>query len=195
MKKYLLSLAILTLITVAARAQFTLGLKGGVNISKINTDNLSESTIAGYQFGAWARLGKSTYIQPEMYIGSKGGQFNFDSNGSNAGGSAKVKFTTLDVPVLIGESFGVSHLNFRIMAGPVYSYILSKDESFSSNLGSAYRDFGNYNNSTLGYQVGAGVDLGNISIDARYEGGLTRLNEKYGQRASLFHISLGFKIL
>jgi hypothetical protein len=195
MKKYILSIAALIFLSIGAKAQFTLGLKGGLNVSKINNDNLSESTVTGYQFGAFARIGKGFYLQPEMYVGSKGGQFNFDSNGTNTGGSAKVRFTSLDVPLLLGESFGAKSLNFRIMAGPIYSYILNTDQSFSDNLSEAYKDLGNYNNSTLGYQAGAGIDLGNISLDARYEGGLTQLNSKYGQRQNLWHISLGFKIL
>ena len=195
MKKYLIGLALFTFLGMGARAQFTLGVKGGMNISKIDNDNLSQSTVTGYQFGAFTRFGKGFYIQPELYVGSKGGQFNFDSSGSNTGGSAKVKFTTLDVPVLLGQSFGLSNLNFRIMAGPIYSYILNTDESFSDNLSAAYRDLGNYQNSTLGYQAVAGIDMGNISLDARYEGGLTQLNSKFGQRQNLWHISLGFKIL
>ncbi|MBW4890189.1 PorT family protein [Mucilaginibacter sp. HMF5004] len=195
MKKYMLCLAAVVISAVSVKAQFSLGVKGGLNISKIDNDNYSQSTVAGYQFGAFARIGTGFYVQPELYVGSKGGKFNFDSNGSNAGGSAKVRFTSLDVPVLIGKSFGAESLNFRIMAGPIYSYILNTDESFSDNLGAAYRDLGNYKNSTLGYQAGAGIDLGNISIDARYEGGLTQVNEKFGQRQNLWHISLGFKIL
>jgi len=195
MKKYLLGLASIVVFTISANAQFSLGIKGGMNISKINNDNYSESTVAGYQFGAFARIGNGLYVQPELYVGSKGGQFNYETSGTNTGGSAKVRFTTLDVPVLLGKSFGASSLNFRIMAGPIYSYILNTDESFSDNLGAAYRDLGNYKNSTLGCQAGAGIDLGNISIDARYEGGLTQVNEKFGQRQNLWHISLGFKIL
>jgi hypothetical protein len=195
MKNYLTSLALLLVISTGAKAQFTLGVKGGVNFSKINTDNFTQSTVTGYDAGIFARIGKGFYLQPEMYLGSKGGQFNYDSNGSNTGGQAKVRFTTLDVPVLIGESFGVSSFNFRVMAGPIYSYVLSRDASFSDNLGAAYRDLGNYNNSTLGYQAGAGVDLGNVSIDVRYESGLTSINQQYGERPNLFHISLGFKIL
>ncbi len=195
MKKYILSIAMLIFLSFGAKAQFTLGLKGGLNISQINNDNIPESTISGYQFGAFARIGKAWYLQPELYVGSEGGQLNFDSEGSNTGGYARVRFTSLNVPVLIGRSFGVSSFNLRVMAGPIYSYLLNTNQSFSDNLSAAYRDLGNYNNSTLGYQAGAGVDLGNISIDARYEGGLTQLNEKYGQRQNLWHISLGFKIL
>jgi hypothetical protein len=76
------------------------------------------------------------------------------------------------------------------MAGPIYSYNLSEN----NNVNSAIQDFGKYKNSTLGYQVGAGVDIGNITADLRYEGGLTKINENYGQRANLWALSVGFKI-
>jgi hypothetical protein len=195
MKKYLFSLAALILISISAKAQFTLGIKGGLNVSKLNTDNLSESSVAGYDLGAWARIGKGFYLQPELYVSSKGGQFDFQTQNNTTTEKGTIRFTSLDVPLLLGESFGMSSFNVRIMAGPMYSYILSKNDNFSTNIKNAYSDFGNYNNSTLGYQAGAGVDLGNISVDARYEGGLTQINPKYGEKQNLFDLSLGFKIL
>lgn len=195
MKKYILSLAAMLSIGIGAKAQFTLGVKGGVNVSKINTDNFTQSSVAGYQAGVFARIGKSLFVQPELYLTSKGGQFNFDSNGTSTGGNAKVKFTTLDVPVLIGESFGITSFNIRGMVGPVYSYVLDRNASFSDNLSSAYQDLGDYNHSTLGYQAGVGVDLGNIALDARYEGGLTSINKKYGERPNLWTFTIGFKLL
>ena len=39
MKKFLLSLAILVAVSISARAQFDLGIKGGVNFSNIAADN------------------------------------------------------------------------------------------------------------------------------------------------------------
>ena len=194
MKKYLLSLAILAIVSTVAKAQFSLGVKGGVNVSKINSDNVASSTITGYQFGGWARFGKGLYLQPELYLGSKGGHFDFQTQNNTTTEGGQVRFTTLDVPVLVGEQFGVSSLNFRIMAGPIYSYVLNQSDNFSTNVSNAYHDFGHYNKSTLGYQAGAGIDLGNISLDARYEGGLTKLNDNFGQRENLWHFSVGFKI-
>jgi len=193
MKKYVLSLAILIAFSISAKAQFSLGIKAGPNFSSINTDNLHESTLAGFQAGVFARFGTGLYLQPEAYLGSSGGKFNTDDNGTYNYG--QVRFTTLNVPLLIGESFGTSNVNFRIMAGPVYSYFLNADKSFSDNFNGAYNDFGHYNNSTLGYQVGAGVDVGAATVDLRYEGGLSKLNSDYGQRANIWSLSVGFKIL
>jgi hypothetical protein len=180
-------------VSISAKAQFDLGIKGGVNFSSIDANQLNKSTKTGYQVGAFLRVGSAFYLQPEVYLGSSGGNFNSTNNNTDYSGS--VRFTTLNVPLLLGHEFGSSSTNFRLMAGPVYSYLLSKDESFSQNFTNAYHDFGNYKNSTLGYQVGAGIDLLGITADLRYEGGLSKLNPNYGQRASIWSVSVGFKIL
>ena len=192
MKKYILSIALLVAAVAGAKAQATLGIKGGINFSKINTDNVKESSVTGYQAGLFARLGNVWYLQPELYLGSRGGKFEGSSNGNTTTANGKVTFTTLNVPLLLGRklvSFG--SLNVRAMAGPIYSYNLSE----SKNVGAIAADFGEYKNSTLGFQAGGGIDIGNITADLRYEGGLTKLNEKYGQRANLWALSIGFKIL
>jgi hypothetical protein len=193
MKKYLLSVVLLIAVSISAKAQFSLGIKGGANLSKITTDNLKESTLTGYQAGLFARFGSDLYLQPELYLSGTGGKFTSSDN--NTDYSAKVRFTNLNVPVLVGKSFGSKDLNFRVMAGPIYTYILNKNESLSSNASGAITDFGNYKNSTLGYQAGAGVDIGAITADLRYEGGLTKVNQNLGQRQNLWALSVGFKIL
>jgi hypothetical protein len=191
MKKYVFSVLILIAASISAKAQFSLGAKAGVNFSKINTDNLSESTKTGYQAGLFARFGSGLYVQPEVYLSSTGGKFNSSSTTGNYSGD--VKFTNLNVPLLIGHQFGSKSLNFRLMAGPIYTYVLDKDQSYSANFGSAYADFGNYKNSTLGFQAGGGVDIGAITADLRYEGGLTKISDNYGQRQNLWALSVGFK--
>ncbi|MBS1503257.1 MAG: PorT family protein [Bacteroidetes bacterium] len=191
MKKFLLSAALLIAVGLSAKAQFNLGIKGGVNFSHIDADNFHNSSITGYQAGVFARVGGAVYLQPEMYISSCGG--DFDSYQNNTAYNAHIRFTNLDVPLLLGLRFGPKNLNARVMAGPVYNYILSKSESFSDNLSSAFNDFGHYNNSTLGYQAGAGVDIGNVTLDARYQGGLSHINSDFGQTQHLWAISVGFK--
>lgn len=189
MKKYLLSLAILIAASVGAKAQLSLGIKGGVNLSSINTDNLSSSTRTGYQAGVFARIGEGLYLQPEMYLSGTGGDFHSSDNSI----SGHASFTNLNIPLLLGKRFGTSGTNFRIMAGPVYTSVLS--HSLSQSISDAYHDFGKYNNGTLGYQAGVGVDILGLTADLRYEGGLTKLNPNYGQRANIFSLSVGFKIL
>ncbi|HEY8783492.1 MAG TPA: porin family protein [Mucilaginibacter sp.] len=189
MKKYLLSVAFLIAVCISAKAQFSLGIKGGVNYSTINSDNLKSSSVAGYQAGAFARIGGGFYVQPELYLSSSGGDFDSNDNVYHA----KIRFTNLNVPVLLGLRFGPKNLNLRVMAGPIYTYVLSQNNSFSQNFDAAFNDFGKYKNSTLGYQAGAGVDLGAITADIRYEGGLNDINPDFGQRQHLWALSVGFK--
>lgn len=197
MKKHLL-VAIVLLISLSASAQlpkFNFGIKGGVNIAKLQADWANTDNRLGYQAGVWARIGAvGFYVQPEAYLGSKGGDFgSVDQNGTTYSGSGKVKFTTLDVPVLVGNKIGVDKLNFRYMAGPIISFLL--DKNAKTNYTNA-TNFSDYKNQTIGAQAGIGVDLGNLTVDLRYEKGLTNVSEsgQYDQKQNLWHISLGYKL-
>jgi Outer membrane protein beta-barrel domain len=193
MKKYLLSATLLIAVCISAKAQFSLGIKGGVNFSKIDADNVKESSLTGYQAGLFARFGNTFYIQPEAYLNSTGGKFDFSSTNTTTSESGKVTFTNLTVPVLLGHSFGSKDLNFRLMVGPEYTYALSKNQTFDDNVNGALQDFGRYKNSTIGFQAGGGVDIGPITADIRYQGGLTKINSNFGQTQNLWALSVGFK--
>ena len=127
-------------------------------------------------------------------MGSKGGEFgSIQQDGTTYEGSGKVNFTTLDIPVLIGNKFGFDKLNFRIMAGPVISFMLNQSAKENYRVDT---NFDNYKNQTIGAQGGAGVDLGNLSVDLRYEKGLSNIDKsgQYDQKQNLWHLSLGYKI-
>ena len=191
MKKYLLSAALLIAVSISAKAQFSLGIKGGVNYSKINSDNLRSSSVAGYQAGLFARIGGGLYVQPEVYLSSAGGKFESNDNTY----SGKVTFTDLNVPVLIGLRFGPKNLNLRVMAGPQYISVLNQNENLAANFNTAYNNFGNaYKKSMLGYQAGAGVDLGAATVDLRYQGDFDNFNSAYNQKQNLWALSVGIKL-
>ena len=204
MKKIILISCIVIAASVTAMAQlpnFAFGIKGGANFSKLKTvDNLTdENSIVGYHVGIFTRLGVAgLYLQPELYLGSKGNNFIKieDTSGNEVQASGKVRFTTLDLPLLIGTKIGPSKLNLRFMAGPVASFVINENTTFDS----AYRnisDFGNYKKQNWAYQAGAGVDVGNLTVDLRYEGGLSNVSRsnEYNQKQNLVHLSLGIKLL
>jgi outer membrane protein with beta-barrel domain len=192
MKKYVLSAALLIALSISAKAQFSLGIKGGVNYSSIDADNLKSSSVAGYQIGAFVRLGTAVYLQPEAYVSSEGGKFEANDNSF----SGNVKFTNLNIPVLVGVKFGPKNLNFRVMAGPMYSSVLSHNESFPQNFTNTFNNnFDHYKSSNVGYQAGFGVDLGPITADLRYQGKFSNIDENYNQQPHLWALSVGFKIL
>ncbi|KAA8485531.1 outer membrane protein with beta-barrel domain [Arcticibacter tournemirensis] len=197
MKKIILLSCLCVAMSFASFAQlpsFNLGVKAGLNLATLKSDNFfGEENRLGYQFGVWARLGGAGfYVQPEAYLAGKGGKFDLSQdNGVNAEG--KVRFTTLDVPVLIGNKIGFDKLNVRFMAGPVVSFIL--DDSFKSNFQNV-TDVNDYKNQTWGAQIGAGVDIGSLAVDLRYEAGLSNVSKsgQYDQKQNLWHLSLGYKL-
>lgn len=203
MKKITLFIFLLLISGMMAIAQHppvTFGIKGGVNYSTLKTaKNLTDqNSIAGYQAGIFLRAGAAgIYFQPELYLGSKGNEFIQikDNSGTEISANGKVKFTSLDLPLLLGTKIGTNKLNLRFMAGPVVSFIIDENTTFAA----AYQgvsDFGNYKKQTLGLQAGTGVDLGNLTLDLRYEAGISNVSEseKYSQKQNLFHLSLGIKL-
>ncbi|HEY0053898.1 MAG TPA: porin family protein [Pedobacter sp.] len=197
MKKIILSgLLLLGAVTTFAQLpRLHMGLKTGVNLATLKGDVDSESNRLGYQAGLWARIGGAgVYLQPEAYIGSKGGKFgSFNQNGTSYNGDASVNFTTLDIPVLLGKKFGFDKLNFRVMTGPIISFVLNKDAKENYSEATNFKD---YKNQTLGLQSGAGIDLGNLSFDVRYEKGISNISKsgQYDQRQNLWHLSLGYRL-
>lgn len=194
MKKTLFSIALLITLSIGARAQFILGLKGGADFSKIKADNLSASSLTGYQAGIFMRGGSGVIFQPEIYLNSSGSKFTPQNGGASTGGES-VRFTNLSIPLLFGGVFGPRNLNFRIMAGPVYSLVIDKNRQFSDGFIATHPGIYNYVSNTLGYQGGIGGDVGSFTIDLRYEGGLTQVNKDYTQKQNMWSVSLGFKVL
>lgn len=176
---------------------FNLGIKAGVNLAKIDADFAKSENKLGYQVGAWARFGLATfYIQPEAYIGTKDTKFlSFENNGNQITAAGTAKFTTLDIPILLGTTFGANNFNFRLMAGPALSLILDDRSTFSSAYNEA-KDFNNYKKESFSVQGGAGVDILKFSVDLRYVAGLTNLSNSdvFKQKNNLFQLSLGYKI-
>lgn len=200
-KTFLLSLTILLISVGMASAQvipgFSFGAKAGLNYSTFPSNGLyNNDNKAGYLAGVWARVGALGFnFQPELYLTSK----NINIKSSNADGTTtgenKAKFTSIDLPLLIGGKVGAFGLGGRFYGGPVLSFTVNKDQSTSQALGEATRL--NYKDANYGIQVGAGLDIRDFSVDLRYEGGLNKIG--YGPdnshtRVSLFSLSLAYKI-
>lgn len=194
MRKLSLMAVLMLLTSTVALAQFNLGLKAGLNYATISAQNnqFDESGILGYQVGIWARIGKVFYIQPEAYIGTKGSKFTFTTV-SNTSIEAEQKFTTLDVPLLLGTKIGTNKFNARLMAGPSFQFLL--DDNSNAFAQAVDPSFYKYRDFVTNLQAGAGVDLGNLSVDLRYEFSLQDINNNDGQKQNLLHLSLGFKLL
>jgi opacity protein-like surface antigen len=199
MKKFILSLSIFLVAATASQAQllpkFQLGVKGGVNLTSLSNSGstFNSDNRAGYLGGLWARFGALGFnFQPEIYVTSK----NVDLNSGNTSNHAK--FTSIDVPLLFGGKVGAFGFGGRFYTGPLMSFAINKDQNFFNAAGDATRL--DYKDSNIAWTVGAGVDIRKISIDLRYEAGLTKQNYYDGStsfktRVSLFNLSLGYAFL
>ncbi len=189
MKKLMLTLTICFATVYLSSAQllpsFQFGLKGGVNLTSLSkSGTFNSSNQAGYLGGIWMRFGALGFnFQPEAYITSK----DITVDGSQA------KFTSLDVPLLIGGKVGAFGLGARFYTGPVVSFAINKDQTFGTAASNIVKL--NYKDQNYAWQVGAGVDVRKISVDLRYEAGLSK--QDYGSnstRINLFNLSLGYKL-
>ncbi|MCF8379810.1 MAG: PorT family protein [Bacteroidales bacterium] len=213
MKKLFLLFGIAFLSLGISSAQFfSYGIKGGVNYSKLQFDDISNISTSGmdynllednafqsFHFGIMTRLNiMNMYIQPELYFNTSGGKVlvqELDASGGVTVENIKqVKFSKIDLPLLLGFKIGP----MRINAGPVASAVLSEKNEITEvipELESLSKVF------TIGYQAGVGIDiLKFLTLDYRYEGGLSKWGEKltvggndypFDSRANMHLLSLG----
>jgi hypothetical protein len=206
MKKLFFVLATL-LIIQNSYAQFQLGIKGGVNVSKIYTDegsfknNFNESldTKTGYSFGAYARFGKKLYLQPEVMFATKGGKIDVVPLGGGSPVSVNIKTSNIDIPILVGYKL---FNRLRINAGPVASIKINEDGKFLDELKAVTANPDEaFEKSTFGYQAGVGIKLLGFDIDLRKDGSLSDVSSKqfdgnqFSQRLSGWQLTIGRKII
>ncbi len=170
MKKTLL-VAVFSLLGYAVSAQSGsgFGLKAGLSYNK-NGDlvgsigdaaqNIADGGEgkAGYHVGFWGKLDfPKIYLRPELiYTRTKS---TYDINGT----SSDYDVSKLDLPVLLGyKIIGPLH----IFGGPAFQYTLSNDLD-NLNVSDVENDF------TVGLHIGAGVNLGRLGLDVRYERGFS----------------------
>lgn len=161
----------------------TFGLKAGVNYATLPTSISSitdKKGKIGYNFGAFARVGQAVYFQPELNFVKFKSAYRYASN------TYEPKFSQLNLPLMLGyKIINTEELNFRVSAGPDINYTLNK---VSGPAGFDYKKF------TAGGVINAGVDIGNLTIDARYSRGLTKINKGLGEKTGIFNLSVGLKI-
>ena len=195
MKKTLfLTVMLLTGLTAMAQSGSGFGIKGGLNYA--GNGNYFDSTRdafenpdknLGYHFGIFGKLGDKIYVRPELvYTSITSGYDDGD-----------FKMKKLDAPVLLGlKVIGPLH----VFAGPAFQYILDTDFD-GVTLGDVENDF------SVGLNIGAGVNLGKLGIDLRYERGFSEnevnfintnggisINDRIDTRPDQLILSLSLKI-
>jgi len=188
---------------------FTIGLKAGINSSKITTDNPTVSGYtfsdfksdakSGYNLGAFARFGTKVYLQPELLYCVRNGETNFMSSG--VAKSQSIKLKTIQIPVLLGfKLIDLKLASIRAFTGPAMSFATT-GSTVESNLVNV--DPKNYKKNIWDWQLGGGVDVGMITLDVRYSWGLSNLSDVntnttnigFTNKGNTLTFSLGFKFI
>ena len=197
MKKLTL-IVLLTLSSLSLFAQKNgLGLKGGLSSTQVNFEGgqlVPSDAQMGYHLGVFARFGGvGFFLQPEVLFTQTTGQFlEISSLSSVPPINYEAKFNRLDVPLMAG--FRILKI-IRVMAGPIASFNI---DSSLKEAGTTVQNI-DFKKATLGYQTGVGVDLGNLTFEGKYEGGLSKFTENVGSytadnRLNQWVLSVGFKL-
>jgi len=153
---------------MAQEADF--GIKGGFNYGATGDLERESATSdlksimdgqekSGYHLGLFSRFQiVGVFVQPEIIFTRLNTEYeNFD-----------YKIDKVDAPILLGVNV-IGPLNIK--AGPSFQYIINNElEDTTLKISDVEKDI------TVGYQVGAGINLGRLGFDVRYEGAFTENN-------------------
>ncbi len=161
MKKAIILLLVLTSTGVMAQKDSGFGLKVGLNYNSNgeyfrDAGNIAEDPTAnvGYHIGFWGKIDlRKVYFRPELVYTKTKSDYDGD----------KFDMSKLDAPLLLGLDV-IGPLS--VFAGPSLQYILDTDLD-GIVLNDVENDF------TVGLNIGAALNIGNLGIDLRYERGLS----------------------
>jgi hypothetical protein len=189
MKRFYLILLLTVFVLPGAFGQLQFGIKGGIVSASTsldrNIDDLPTSVTyqelelkaqdakVGFQAGFFARVSLAAlYIQPELMFTSTSSRVKVSQiDGDNIDSRIEdQEFKKIDIPIMVGWKFGPA----RLQAGPVGSIMLDQKSAMEA----AYDYKEEFNGASWGYQIGVGLDLLNtLTLDAKYEGSLSKLGE------------------
>ena len=180
-------------VVFAQEKRVTFGVKVGLNYGdngKIEVTDIVRANgddRVGYHFGVYLRgkLTDNIFIKPELLYTVNNSTYDLD----NADLDYNIK--KLDLPILVGITV-LGPIN--IFGGPSLQYIVENDLD-DVRLGDVKNEF------TVGLQFGAGIQLGNLNADIRYERGLSKNRAesiddgiRVDSRPNQFIISLGLDL-
>lgn len=147
---------------------------------------------AGFNVGLSLKVGLPTslFLMPELYY------TNFKNEFTAANTTFDIKSSRIDVPILVG--YNILGNTLGVFVGPVASYNLSKEDTFNNFRENARDNF------TVGYQLGAQIEISKLILNAKYEGAFSKdsrnfINRvsgeeiRYDNRPNLFMIGVGYK--
>ena len=183
MKKIILTTFVLSIMAFSANAQY-LGLKGGLNLSNLNVDDVdSKNMRTGYHFGAYLNvpLSDAFAFQPEVLYSTKGSTLekNYNFAGIDGTGTAELKIDYIDVPLLgvfrVGDAL-------ELHIGPYIGFLANSSYSLEidGDLDGEYTDdidSDQLKNLDYGLIGGVALNFAALQVGARYNYGLQKIED------------------
>ncbi len=148
----------------------TFGVKGGLNVYSIANDNdVKYDSKMGYHIGMLLHIHVAQHfaVQPELLYSTQGAKDN------SILGDVTLKLGYANVPVMLQYMFDNG---FRIEAGPQIGFLAKADSELNGSDSDIKDDL-----KTIDFTVGVGIGYINpptgFGIDARYNYGLSDINE------------------
>jgi len=174
---------------------FRFGAKAGVNINKINGQAYKDGFNYNYLLGGFIQFNfsKTFGLQPEINFVQSSSEFTNDASTVyddlfRDGSQKKAKLDYLKVPLLLNINVGPSK-RVKLQVGPQYGNILNQTVDSLKTNGNIFK--------TADWAAVGGlwIQIPFINIGARYEIGLTNLNDIDNQqkwKSQAFTIFAGF---
>jgi hypothetical protein len=193
MKKVLLSALVVFTIAMAANAQtVNLGVKGGLNMDKIQGQSFKDGYYAGFQLGGFVDIGlsKSIGIQPEILFNQSNTKYHAGSdNLIMASDGQNIHLNYLSIPVLLNINAGKL---LTIQAGPQYSILMNSHETVLQNSADAFKS------GDFALAAGVRLNLGGLQIYGRYNIGLANISDATNSdnwKSQQLQLGIGLKLL
>jgi hypothetical protein len=179
-----------------------IGIKYGTNSSVMMTNfdmvlnqNLQSDQINNHFAGAFLRLNAGpVYAQPEVYFNTKGGIIKpVNATEAQIPSATTFNYQSIDLPILLGyKIINRDLIKFRFCVGPVFTFVTAN---------SFYTEISNLNVNDLsrrymGWQIGAGLDIWFITLDARIENSSNILapENQFIAKNRAYLLSVGIKL-
>ena len=219
MKKLTL-LIIMTAFAFYSNAQFDIRVSGGINTLALSNDHSGTATHdgqlykvepnarGGFNLGGALTFGKNLFISPGVYWSSY--NLNIITTSTDPADVKSFenspKVNAISVPLHIGIRFmdptKENLINARLFVGITGSHVISvKDDGFkyTDSTGkevSVVHGKDDYKNMVTTFDMGLGIDVGPLFLDAGYNIGLSPLFNEPGNNvtANMFYINLGLRL-
>lgn len=159
------------------------GIKGGINYNSDSFADVKDDVFkgaeskTGYHAGIWLGIKlpiTNLYIRPELVYTQLSNKVTYKQSTAGVAGfenrATTYEFQKIDIPVLVGYKL----LNtISVFGGPSFQYILDSDFDLDDLKQVKSDGF------SLGVQFGAGIELGKLGLDVRWERALSDTETKF----------------